>query len=290
MIDILMATDLSSEAKLAQQRAQLLTQTVKGKLHTLHVAEDGKVLTHSEPGGKNSPAFSPECDTVESIPGDPCEIISNLAQSADLLVLGEPRRRSAGNLFTGTTGERIIRRSPVPVLVVRTEAHRHYRRVLLAVDLSPQSIDIMRTSKALGLTPAGCQVIYAYESPQVNLMVEASTYSIDSVREHITNQQRDFRKKLSGQMNKAGLTGQADAVPMESNPASTILAFAQRVQADLIILGSRRRSNLATFVLGSVAAQVLSHAKTDVLIVPPVKRIPRRSSMPWSSLSDSTRV
>ncbi len=102
-------------------------------------------------------------------------------------------------------------------------------------------------------------------------MVEASTYSIDKVREHIAHQQRDFDKKLSAQMRKAGLIGLADAVPMESNPASAILAFAQRIQADLIVLGSRRRSNLTAFVLGSVAAQVLSHSKTDVLIVPPVK-------------------
>ncbi|SHH63662.1 universal stress protein [Pollutimonas bauzanensis] len=271
MMNILMATDLSSEAELAQRRARLLAQFVHGKLHIVHVAEDGDVPAPPEPRHENPPGFSPECGTVKSIPGDPCAVIPDLARSADLLVLGEPRRRSAGKLFTGTTGERIIRRSPVPVLVVRTEAHSHYRRVLLAVDLSPQSIEIMRTSKALGLAPAGCRVIYAYEAPQVNLMVEASTYSIDKVREHIAHQQRDFDKKLSDQMRKAGLIGLADAVPTESSPASAILAFAQRIQADLIVLGSRRRSNLAAFVLGSVAAQVLSHSTTDVLIVPPVK-------------------
>lgn len=268
MINILIATDLSPEAKLAQRRAQLLTESVQGKLHMVHVAEDGNV---AEPCRENPPALSPGCKAVKSIRGDPCEVISDLAQSADLLVLGEPRRRSTGNLFTGTTGERIIRRSPVPVLVVRTEARSQYHRVLLAVDLSPQSIEIMSTSKALGLAPAGCSVIYAYESPQVDLMVEASTYSIDQVRKYIARQQRDFGKKLSTQMSKAGLVGRADAVPMESNPTSTILAYASRINADLIVLGSRRRSTLATFILGSVAARVFSYSKTDVLIVPPVK-------------------
>lgn len=268
MINILMATDLSSEAKLAQRRAQLLSKIVQGKLHIVHVAEDADV---AEPCRENLPALASGCETAESIRGDPCEVISDLAQSANLLVLGEPRRRSAGNLFTGTTGERIIRHSPVPVLVARTEAHSHYRRVLLAVDLSPQSIEIMATSKALGLTPMGCSAIYAYESPQVNLMVEASTYSIDEVRKYIARQQRDLSKKLSAQMKKAGLVGRAVAVPMESSPASTILAFATRSNADLIILGSRRRSNFATFILGSVAAQIFSQSKTDVLIVPPVE-------------------
>jgi nucleotide-binding universal stress UspA family protein len=268
MINILMATDLSSEAKLAQQRAQLLNKSARGTLRMVHVAEHGNV---AEPSCEKSPALSPGCETVECIQGDPCEVIADLARSADLLVLGEPRRRSTGNLFTGTTGERIIRRSPVPVLVVRTEAHGPYRRVLLAVDLSPQSVEIMGTSKALGLAPAGCSVIYAYESPQLALMVETSTYSIDEIRQYIARQQRDFGKKLSAQMTKAGLVGTADAVPMESNPAATILAFANRINADLIVLGSRRRSNLAAFILGSVAAEVFSHAKTDVLIVPPIE-------------------
>jgi nucleotide-binding universal stress UspA family protein len=268
MINILMATDLSPEAKLAQQRAQLLNKSAPGTLRVVHVAEHGNV---AEPSCDKSPAVSPECETAEWIQGDPCEVIAGLARSADLLVLGVPRRRSAGNLFTGTTGERIIRRSPVPVLVARTEAHSPYRRVLLAVDLSPQSVEIMSTTKALGLTPADCSVMYAYESPQLALMVEASTYSIDEVRQYIARQQRNFGKKLSAQMRKAGLVGKADAIPIESSPAATILAYANRINADLIVLGSRRRSNLATFILGSVAAEVFSRAKTDVLIVPPVE-------------------
>lgn len=258
MTRILMATDLSAEAGLAQRRATLLNQAIGGSLRVVHVPEN-------DTAADSSTRF----EAVDKIPGDPYEIISDLTQHADLLVLGEPRRRAASDLFTGTTGERIIRSSSAPVLVVRNDPVAHYRRTLFAVDLTADGIDMMRISNALGLTSTPCDVVHVYESPQADLMIEAATYSFDDIRRHIANQSHDLRKKLRSQMKKAELSGHAAAIPIESSPAATILSHAKKINADLIVVGSRRRSNLARLVMGSVAAHVLSHADGDVLVVPP---------------------
>lgn len=257
MIQILLATDLSAESELAQRRAELLSDTIDSTLRIVHVPDAG--TTNAIKNTK-----------IENIPGDPYDVISNLTRSADLLVLGTPRRRAPGHLFTGTTGERIIRNSAIPVLIVRNDTVRHYRRTLLAVDLSADSLNIMRTSKSLGLTSAFSDVVYVYESPQADMMIEAATYSFENIRRHIAQQHRDYRKKLKVLMRKAGISGQAAAISIHTDAASTILSHAKKVGADLVILGSRRRSNLAQLVLGSVAARVLSDASTDVLIIPPV--------------------
>lgn len=47
----------------------------------------------------------------------------------------------------------------------------------------------------------------------------------------------------------------------------TILGTADAVDADLIVMGSHGRKGLEKLVLGSVAAQILSHAHTPVMIV-----------------------
>ena len=47
----------------------------------------------------------------------------------------------------------------------------------------------------------------------------------------------------------------------------TILEAAQSVDADLIVMGSHGRKGLEKLVLGSVAAQILSHAHLPVMIV-----------------------
>ncbi|MEN8159110.1 MAG: universal stress protein [Myxococcota bacterium] len=54
--------------------------------------------------------------------------------------------------------------------------------------------------------------------------------------------------------------------------AEAVLAEAERVDADLIVLVTRSRSGLAKFVLGSAAHDVLYDAGRPVLLVPPEDR------------------
>ena len=50
-------------------------------------------------------------------------------------------------------------------------------------------------------------------------------------------------------------------------PADEIVAFADTLDADLIVLGSRGRGALATALLGSVSRSVLHEARRPVLVV-----------------------
>lgn len=74
-------------------------------------------------------------------------------------------------------------------------------------------------------------------------------------------------------MGAAKLRFEAHGIPVSSSlvegPAiyRGILETATTIKADLIIMGSHGRKGLEKLVLGSVAAQVLSHASVPVLIV-----------------------
>lgn len=262
MKNILFATDLSSESERAQQRARQLAAFFSATLRMVHVPESADKQPQAA-------AIAPDCPPhMETISGDPCEIITRLAQDVDLLVLGEPRRRTAGELFTGTTGERIIRQVTAPVLVVKTDAAGVYRRILVAVDVLHRPTDILRMAKAIADVSTHCEVVYAYDSPELNMMVQASTYTMANLSQHIVDRRSDLHKDIRTEMTKAGLKGRASAVEIETSAAVTILALAEQLQADLIILGSRR-PGIKKLVLGSVATQVLSRAKMDVLVVPP---------------------
>ena len=57
------------------------------------------------------------------------------------------------------------------------------------------------------------------------------------------------------------------------SPADEILAFAERVHIDLIVMGSHGRTGLSRLITGSVAEKVMRGSKCPVLIVKsPVKR------------------
>ena len=54
---------------------------------------------------------------------------------------------------------------------------------------------------------------------------------------------------------------------MEGNPAEKILEFADRINADLIAMGSHGLIGVLRLVMGSVSKKVLDQAKCPVLIV-----------------------
>lgn len=59
----------------------------------------------------------------------------------------------------------------------------------------------------------------------------------------------------------------AEKVDLEGPVAQTIVDYARKVSADLIVIGSRGRGALGSLVLGSVSQGVIHHADRNVLIV-----------------------
>jgi nucleotide-binding universal stress UspA family protein len=59
----------------------------------------------------------------------------------------------------------------------------------------------------------------------------------------------------------------ADTILDVSSVADAIISYTERNNVDLIIMGTKGRTGLKKFLLGSVASGVLSHAKCPVLVV-----------------------
>jgi nucleotide-binding universal stress UspA family protein len=54
----------------------------------------------------------------------------------------------------------------------------------------------------------------------------------------------------------------------EGDPAESILEASRAEEADLIVLGSRARTNLKRLILGSVSSEVARRATCDVVVIP----------------------
>ena len=57
-----------------------------------------------------------------------------------------------------------------------------------------------------------------------------------------------------------------DAIVLTGNPAQKIIDFAKSRQIDLIIMGSKGKTKMQDFLLGSVSKKVLESTNSDVLI------------------------
>jgi nucleotide-binding universal stress UspA family protein len=66
----------------------------------------------------------------------------------------------------------------------------------------------------------------------------------------------------------AGLVATPRCETRHDTVATTVLAVAAEVEADLVVLGTRGRTGVTSLLLGSVSHAVLQHADRAVLVVP----------------------
>ncbi|MFL5385401.1 MAG: universal stress protein [Longimicrobiaceae bacterium] len=184
---------------------------------------------------------------------------------ADLLVLGHTRRTGAAAAMLGTTAQRVLRSSTVPVLSLHGGSGRapSYGRVLLATDLSPHSAHALRAGARLA------QALALPAEPRLRpLFVSVASYEAvaagipDWSAEHASAELAEFLTEVPA---LAGLPAAVRA----GDPAGEILAEAHEWQAELVVVGTHGRRGVPRLLLGSVAETVLRRASIGVLVIPP---------------------
>jgi len=60
---------------------------------------------------------------------------------------------------------------------------------------------------------------------------------------------------------------EVESVILQGNPAEEILGFAEKNDIDLIVMGTHGTGGITRFLIGSVAENVVRHAKKAVLVV-----------------------
>src|SRR3546814_19136752 len=82
--------------------------------------------------------------------GEPAEKLVEIAarEECDLIVTGAARQESIERMIWGSTIIRLVRGSPVPVLMVQDRGTRPYRRITVATDFSEASFQALLRAAA----------------------------------------------------------------------------------------------------------------------------------------------
>ncbi len=188
---------------------------------------------------------------------------------ADLVVVGSRGHGTISTMVLGSTAAEVVDHAPCPVLVARGTEIGH---VAFADDGSAQS---RRAEALLSTWPmfAGAQVdvlnvaevavpVAAGFTPGLyDQVLESYTRSVDAARDASASEVRVAARRLTD----AGL--HAEAVALEGDPAGEIVRYAAGHNIHTIVMGTRGHTGLARLLLGSVARNVLLHARSSVLIV-----------------------
>ncbi len=204
-------------------------------------------------------------------PGAPVHVSGGLAApvvaqtaerlAADLVVVGAHPQPAVARFLVGSTAERVIRLAHCPVLVATERRSEAFRRILAAVDLSPQSRGILETATSIaGVDGAEIRVIYVHE-PLPPMLSEAALFGEEEL---VELQRSAFQRLIAETTPAAGM----ESRERRGNSGEEIVKEAEAWDADLIVVGTHGFGFFNRLLLGSTSLYVLRHGHWATIVVP----------------------
>ena len=138
------------------------------------------------------------------------------------------------------------------------------QKILIATDGSPSSLEAIELGLELAEEHAA-EVMFVHVAPVLDRSF-ADGIGVPAAVPHRIDEVD--RKPLEDALALAAERDvEAKAELLAGQPVDEIVACADTIDADLIVLGSRGRGALATVLLGSVSRGVLHEARRPVLVV-----------------------
>ncbi len=200
--------------------------------------------------------------------GRPADQILAATEEADLVLMGTHGRGALGRVFLGSVAEEVVRRSAVPVLVVREGIEeKPIERVLLAIDPTGPSRDAIRAGAALAdRLGARLEAIHAAHLPPV--LPYADSGALDEMAQ-VLERHLEAAPVLVKNMIEKTVGRDVKVHVVTGSPAAEIVRHAG--PGDLVVCGTHGRSALGRFVFGSVAAKLLRETRCPILVVRPAE-------------------
>ncbi len=298
--DVIFPTDFSPYSDNALHYAVALTKKYDGTVHCCHVVDRSAV----DGGGAEGPygmqtaetsyvesvekhaqeelekvatvirAKGAETDT-RSIVGDPAaDVVAYAAEmSADLVVMATHGRSGFDRFLFGSTCEKVLRQSTVPVLAVKQDEHQFVnpkdetialRKVLCPIDLTGFSRQVLPYAAEIS-RQFGATLLLVHVVDQWMDYTDFITDSQLEIQRHRLEHAQAELKKMAEDLQP--LSVETRVVTGVPHRETTTIAKEENV--DLIVLTTHGRSGFVHAVLGSVTEKVLRSASCPVLTVPP---------------------
>jgi len=215
-------------------------------------------------------------DTLVRIGSPDEEIVTEAqARSVELIVMGRGGARSIRDAFLGSSAERVIRTGGFPVLAVRLAPRSDYRRPTLAADLDGPLASVVGWLLRLLPPPRPTiHAIHAFEPPFGGLSYPSLSGVEMAERRGQARRAASARlaRSLEDALGSMGIPAHAARWRYHvvgGAPRVVVAKAVERIDTDLLALGTQGRSGLPRVFLGSVAGELLRHVASDVMVVPP---------------------
>ena len=309
--NILLTTDLSSNADSAIPYAVALAKRHGGTIHLFHVLEDearealaaGIVIGvtewianlhkhHTEKVAAMAQRIEKDSGikTIYAVVrGNPAKEVATYAKKfdVDIVVIATHGRTGLVRFLLGSVAERVVRLSPAPVLTVRPGAivpndGLHFRAILLPTDFSENAAVVQPFAVELA-REAGAKLLLVH-------VVEDSVYYASAaagegigvdVEAWLTTICAEAEKRLHSEAAALSAKSGLEVVPIMSRgrAAERLVELATEHHADLMVISTHGYTGLSHLIFGSVAERIVRISHVPVLSIKPQKVAEHAQSM-----------
>ncbi len=211
------------------------------------------------------------------IHGEPAAEILNFADKHDagLIIISTHGRSGVSHWPLGSIATKVVQRSHMPVLLVRSSAQKQsadkeIRKILATLDGSHFSEAIIpyveSLAKSMDSEVILARVIEPVRLPQLAAYREREKYE----QEYTAKLEKEAKRYMTRKKNSLRSKGiKVVSVLLKGKPAETIIQYAEDKAVSLIALTTHGYSGITRWAYGSVTSRVIEGCLKPVLLVRP---------------------
>lgn len=222
--------------------------------------------------------------SIELLDGPTAEMLEGYAQRnrIDLIVISSHGRGGMSRLTLGSVTDSLIRRTQIPVLVVKpgpsylnARAPAAVKSIVVPLDGSTLAEQILPAASLLAMLEGASMTLVHVVGPQ-RARVKASASGSSECDIEVA---QSYLARIADRLRRGNLSVDTQVIIGE-DVAAAIGDYAARQHADLIAIATHGRGGLARMIRGSVSDAVTRSARTSVLVLRPDHRIHEQPSQP----------
>jgi nucleotide-binding universal stress UspA family protein len=279
---VLVGIDLSRENKNVLDWALRVSEIFDLSLHIIHIVEKPFPSVHLEnlALGEVIESLKRErrkeiekitagikVDELTITTGIPAVEILRLAKSIDaqMIILGA--YGEGGHKPIGTNAEKVVRKSTIPVMVIKSRRKPVFSRILTYVDLSDSS----RRALELALSfkeriKSQVTALFVMENPYEAYIraVNTSEKAEEILKSFEEAAMESFKRFLSSyRKKKFGILFE------KGHPKEVIIDVCKTRKINILVMGSQGMEGIQSFLLGNLTEKILRRLPTTVIVVKP---------------------
>lgn len=270
---IIVATDFSSRADRAIDRALQLGRDRKNPVRFLYALEVGKSDSPSEedldrrmeqcvgyPAGTDQGGGPIEYIYPE---GSPPVAIARACEADDvaLLLIGPARYNSFGDFFMGTAVDYVLRHTVKPVLIVKKRTRSAYDQIVAGTDFSPGSAHAIIEAARM-FPSAAVHIAHAWHVPFEGFQRDG--YVADETQGDEAKRLGEFIEILASQEPRLA---EATTSLVRGGAFDSVRDALKDHPNALVVLGSHGETGFRKATLGSNTSDILRFLDADILVV-----------------------